>query len=68
MADWWISHLESKDPKEIIEIGCGGERNAWALLIKYPESKVTAIDYSKVSVEKAASYNKKEIKNWKCIV
>ncbi len=68
MADWWMSYLESKDPKEIIEIGCGWWRNAWALLKKYPESKVTAIDYSEVSVKKAASYNKKEIESWRCVV
>lgn len=68
MADWWISHLENIHPKEIIEIWCGGGRNAGALLEKYPESKVTAIDYSEVAVKKATKYNAKEIKNWRCNV
>ena len=68
MADWGISHLENVQPKEIIEIWCGGGRNAGALLKKYPEAKVTAIDYSEVAVKKATKYNAKEIKNWRCNV
>lgn len=29
MADWGISHLEVSTPKEMVELGCGGGRNAW---------------------------------------
>ncbi len=68
MADWGMSHLRSIIPEEIIEIGCGGGRNAGALLKKYPQSKVTAIDYSDVSVEKAAAYNAAAIKEGRCKV
>ncbi len=68
MADWGMSHLEAIVPIEIVEIGCGGGRNAGELLKKYPAAKVTAIDYSEVSVEKATAYNAAEIKNGRCKV
>ena len=32
LADWGMSHLTKLDPKEIVEIGCGGGRNAGELL------------------------------------
>ena len=68
MADWGMSHLSKIAPKEIVEIGCGGGRNAGALLEKYPDAKVTAIDYSDVSVAKATSYNQKMIDEGRCVV
>ena len=68
MADWGMSYLKDIHPEKIIEIGCGGGRNAGVLLKKYPESKVTAIDYSEVAVKKSKSYNKKAIKSWRCTV
>ena len=57
MADWGMSHLKSIVPAKIVDIGCGGGRNAGELLKKYPSSLVTAIDYSDVSVSKASAYN-----------
>lgn len=45
-----------------------GGRNAGALLEKYPDAKVTAIDYSDVSVAKATSYNQKMIDVGRCVV
>ena len=68
MADWGMSHLTSISPEEIVEIGCGGGRNAGELLKKYPGSKVTAIDYSEVSVGKATEYNAEAIKSGRCKV
>lgn len=56
MADWGMAHLKTIAPEEILEVGCGGGRNAHELLQKYPSSKVTAIDYSDVSVAKAAAF------------
>ena len=50
MADWGLSHISSIVPVEIVELGCGGGRNAGELLNRYPGAKVTAIDYSDVSV------------------
>ncbi|MBR0132673.1 MAG: class I SAM-dependent methyltransferase [Lachnospiraceae bacterium] len=68
MADWGISHLKTIAPKEIIDIGCGGGRNAGELMKKYPDARLTAIDYSEVSVQKASVYNEEEIKNGRCVV
>ena len=44
LADWGISHLKSIAPSEILEVGCGGGRNAAELMKKYPDAKLTAID------------------------
>lgn len=68
MADWGISHLANLSPAEILEIGCGGGRNAFALLKKYDCAKVTAIDYSPLSVEQATECNKAEIAAGRCEV
>ena len=61
MADWGLSHLPKMNPSKILEVGCGGGRNAGELAKKYPSAKVTAIDYSEVSVAKATDYNKELI-------
>lgn len=61
MADWGIAHLIIDSPSEVLEIGCGGGRNAGEILKKYPSGYVTAIDYSDVSVAKARDYNKEAI-------
>ena len=61
MADWGMSHLLEIVPSKILEVGCGGGRNAGELAKKYPSAKVTAIDYSEVSVAKATDYNKELI-------
>lgn len=63
MADWGMSHLKTIAPEQIVEIGCGGGRNAGELLKKYPSAHVTAIDYSEVSVNKATAYNTDSIKS-----
>ena len=68
MADWGMSHLTSIAPEEIVELGCGGGRNAGELLRKYPGAKVTAIDYSEVSVSKATEYNAEAIRSGRCSV
>lgn len=58
MADWGMSHLPVMSPSQIAELGCGGGRNAGELAIKFPSARVTAIDYSEVSVAKSKEYNK----------
>lgn len=68
MADWGMSHLQTIAPDEILEVGCGGGRNASALMKKYPSSKLTAIDYSELSVEKAKAYNADMISSGRCKV
>ncbi|MCR5356918.1 MAG: class I SAM-dependent methyltransferase [Lachnospiraceae bacterium] len=66
MADWGLSHISSVVPEEIVELGCGGGRNAGELLNRYPGAKVTAIDYSDVSVRIATDYNKAMIDAGRC--
>ncbi len=68
MADWGLSHLKNIAPSEILEVGCGGGRNAGELMKRYPGAKLTAIDYSTVSVGKATEYNKAMIENGRCVV
>lgn len=68
MADWGLSHLPVIHPEEITDLGCGGGRNAGALLGKYPKAHVTAVDYSELSVEKAREYNKEMIDSGRCAV
>ena len=68
MADWGISHLEVSAPKEMVELGCGGGRNAGVLMEKYSSANMTAIDYSPLSVEKTTEYNKVMIDKGRCQV
>ena len=58
MADWGLAHLKTIAPEVIVDLGCGGGRNAGELLKKYPSAQGVAIDYSELSVEKASEYNK----------
>lgn len=66
MADWGMNHLDKENYEKIVELGCGGGRNAGELLKKYPQSHVTAIDYSPLSVEKATEYNREAIQTGRC--
>ena len=68
LADWGFTHLPPLRPAQIVDLGCGAGRNAGEMLKKYPDAHVTAIDYSPLSVEKAASYNKKSIDAGRCAV
>ena len=68
LADWGLSHLDGINPGQIAELGCGGGRNARELLRRYPDAKLTALDYSEISVEKTRAYNKSEISAGRCTV
>lgn len=68
MADWGISHLEINNPSQLLEIGCGGGRNAGELMKKFSSAYMTAVDYSEVSVEKATSVNREAIEKGRCEV
>lgn len=68
MADWGFSHLPDIQPAEITDLGCGGGRNAGELLKMYPGAKLTAVDYSALSVEKAKEYNRETIETGRCTV
>ena len=68
MADWGMGHLKMIAPERILDIGCGGGRNAAELLKKYPDSRIAAIDYSPLSVEQAAAYNRDAVATGRCVV
>lgn len=68
LADWGISHLRDCMPDSIVELGCGGGRNAKALLKRWPDAKLVAVDYSALSVEKTKEYNKELIAAGRCTV
>ncbi len=68
LADWGMSHLNDIAPENIVELGCGGGRNAAELLKRYPDAKLTALDYSQTSVQKAKATNKKTIAEGRCTV
>ena len=68
MADWGMSHITAADPHEITDLGCGGGRNAGALMKKFPGAHVTAVDYSEMSVAQAKEYNKDMIAAGRCTV
>jgi len=68
LADWGMSHLDIAAPSSIAELGCGGGKNAGELLKRYPSARVTALDYSALSVEKAKDYNKDMIASGRCAV
>ena len=68
LADWGMTHLAGAAPADIAELGCGGGRNTKELLKRYPKAKITALDYSQVSVEKAKALNKDMIAAGRCDV
>ncbi len=68
LADWGMSHLDGIDATSIAELGCGGGRNAGELLSRYPKAKLTAVDYSEISVEKAKKFNRDMIRQGRCEV
>ena len=68
LADWGMSRLDGIPASRIAELGCGGGRNAGELMKKYPLAKLTALDYSQVSVDKAKKVNREMIAAGRCAV
>ena len=68
LANWGMAHLPPMEPERIVDLGCGGGRCAAALLKAYPAAHVTAVDYSPLSVETAAAYNREAIAAGRCTV
>ena len=61
LANWGFAHLPPMSLEQIVDLGCGGGKNAAELLKAYPSAHVTAVDYSPLSVETAAEYNREAI-------
>ena len=68
LADWGFTHLPALAVEQVVDLGCGGGRNAGELLKMFPKAHVTAVDYSELSVEKAKGYNKAMIETGRCKV
>lgn len=68
LADWGFDHLPKLDVSRAADLGCGAGRNAGELLKLFPKAHVTAVDYSELSVEKAAAYNRASIEAGRCTV
>ena len=68
MSNWAMDKLLALSPDRIAELGCGGGQSIAALLDRYPQARVSAIDCSPLSVERAAACNKQAIADGRCIV
>ena len=68
LADWGMAQLKGIQAASIAELGCGGGRSACELLKRYPRAKLTAMDYSEVSVAKAKETNKDAVAAGRCSV
>lgn len=68
VSAWGMAHLEGEDPHAIAELGCGGGRNAAALLERFPSAVLTAVDYSREAVSKTARMCAAEISEGRCRV
>lgn len=64
MASWARQFLEIDSEDTVVDLGCGGGRNAAFFLTK--AKKVYGMDYSATSVEIATKLNKKEIASGRC--
>ena len=68
LADWGMQQLPEASPKQILEIGCGGGRNVSRLLQTFPAARLTAIDYSPLSVQKTKARNRALVQAGRCTV
>ena len=68
LAEWGFGYLPEGGVEKAVDLGCGGGRNASQLCQRYPSARVTAVDYSEVSVQKAMDTNREEISRGRCEV
>lgn len=68
MAAWGAEHLPALEPGAVVDLGCGGGQNTANLLARFSSARVTAIDYSEVSVEKTRTVNAEAIRSGRCTV
>ena len=66
MAKWGSDYLRVNDPANVIDLGCGGGSNVKALAERYPRAKLTGLDYSDLSVERARAFNSSLIGSGRC--
>ena len=68
LVSWALSNFPKDEKKDILEIGCGGGKNALELLKTYKNAHLTAVDYSPVSIKNSKKVLRRAIKDGKCEV
>ena len=68
IAAWGFSHLDLQGNEQVLDCGCGGGANLAQLLRLLPKGRVTGLDYSPISVEKAREVNRAAIDAGRCTV
>lgn len=66
LADWGMGFLPELSPARVADLGCGGGRNLAALMERYPAASADGVDYSELSVQKAAEHNKPAVQGGRC--
>jgi len=61
LSSWGLAHLKLFSPTTIIELGCGGGRNAAELRRMFPAATLTALDHSEVSIAATSKCNHGDI-------
>lgn len=71
VSDWGLSYfpdVPGAAHSMLADFGCGGGRNTAELLKRFPEARVTALDYSKVACDKTKQFNRNEVQAGRCNV
>ncbi len=68
LARWGLKHLELKNGDHVLDVGCGGGANLRAMGRRFSGGQVVGLDYSPISVEKAARVNRRAIEAGHCLV
>lgn len=68
VSDWGLEKLHPLNPSEILELGCGGGRNAAALMKRFPGAALTALDHSETAVRKTLRFNRAAAASGRCRV
>ena len=71
VSDWGLSYFPDIPVAAlcmVADFGCGGGRNTAELLKRFPEARVTALDYSKVACDKTKQFNRNEVQAGRCNV
>ncbi|MDD7477363.1 MAG: class I SAM-dependent methyltransferase [Desulfovibrio sp.] len=66
VADWGMRFISGLRPEQIVDIGCGGGRNAAELLRRFPRSSLIAVDYAEESVAKTRKVNREAVRAGRC--
>ena len=68
LVDWGMKILDGVSAQKLLDIGCGGGRNTVAMMKRFPDAHMTAVDYSETSVRQTTEYAADEISKGLCDV